>query len=493
MNTFKIGPTDDAYVFRTTPDRNFGDLSQLKVDLDTGFKKSYIRFDFSRVHIAAVEKAILRLYATDDSPSGGTFLTVTDSQWDEEHITFENAPPPDGVFLGTLSDIQKDNWYEIDITKAVTSKSPLTICILGIHEDPVMYGSKESEHSPEVLLTLKNTVPILSRGGHVEEIVASDDATIDLQAPDMNLGDDETLRVDVKDGMHNFLIKFDTTNIPQGQVKSAILKMYALNEEPAFGGTFVEVKNNNWNEKSLTWNNAPPSDGKVLGSLMEAEQGSWLDMDVTNAVIGGREVSFRVSSPHYLTAMYASRQSSHPPKLVVQYSPPDPLPEGFEVYEVNDSASILMDMRTKNFGQDETLRVDGQGGVYNSLLLFDLTGVEKGTVQEATLRLYAVDGSPSGGTFITTSNSDWEQNKVTWSSAPSADGTILETLGPVTPYRWYTLDLSKIVSDLGGKPLSIRIAPSHGNRCAYSSNLDPIGNKPQLLVKSDLFSGMERR
>merc|ERR1719291_1612483 len=493
MDTFKIGPTDDAFVVKTFSKRNYGDHVQLKVDLDNGFKKTYLRFDFSRVNIAAVRGVILRLYATDDSPSGGTFLTATDSHWDEEHITFENAPYPDGVFLGTLSDIKKDNWYEIEITKAVTRKGPLTICILGIHEDRVMYGSKESEHSPEVLLAMKKTVPNLSRGAQLKEIVASDDATVVLQDPDLNLGDDGTLRADARDGMSNFLLKFDAADVPRGQVKSAVLRIYALNEEPAFGGTFVESRNSGWDEGSVTWSNAPPSDGRVLGSLPEAERGSWLDLDVTNAVMGGSEVSFRVSSPHYLTAVYASRQSGHPPKLVVQYSPPDPVPEGFEVYEADGSASILMDAMAENFGRDETIRVDGHGGVYNSLLRFDLTPVERGTVEEATLRLYAVDGSPSGGTFITTSVSEWEQDDVTWSSAPRADGTVFGTLGPVVPYRWYDVDLSKIASDLGGEPLSVRITPSHGNRCAYSSNLDPKGNKPQLMIKANMFAGMDQR
>ena len=493
MNTFKIGPTDDAYVLKTNPDDSFGDDTMLEVDMSNGFKKSYLRFDFSRVHIAALEKAILRVYGMKDSSSGGTFLTVSDSQWDEESITFANSPPPDGQFLGTLGQIKQGHWYEIDITNAVTSKSPLTVCILGIHVDSVAYASKESDHSPEVLLTLSEMMPILSRGGHVTELVATDDATIVLKAPDMNLGDEDTLIADVDDGMHNFLIKFDASDIPRGLVKNAKLLVYALNEEPAFGGTFVEVKNNAWSELSVTWNNAPPSDGMVLGSLMEAEHGSWLELDVTNAVVGGSEISFRVSSPHYLSAVYASRSSNHPPKLIVQHSPPDPIPDGFEVYGASDATSILMDKSTRNFGRDETLRIDGHGGVYNSLLRFDLTPVEKGTVQEAVLRLYAVDGSPSGGTLVITSNTDWEQNRVSWFTAPRADGEVIVTMGPVTPYRWYQIDLSKIISELGGGPLSIRMTPSHGNRCAYASNLDPHGHKPQLLIKSDLFAWIQRK
>jgi hypothetical protein len=223
--------------------------------------------------------------------------------------------------------------------------------------------------------------------------------------------------------------------------------------------------------------------------LQEVEGGSWYDLDVTNAVVGGSSVSFRVSSPHSSIAEYGSKESSHKPKLIVQYSPADPAPEGFDVFNPTDDTSILMEFPQGNFGRDSQLKVDGSSGVYNTLLRFDLTPVERGTISEAILRLYALDGSPSGGTFIATSETEWSQYKVTWDTAPSADGIVLTTLGEVTPYSWYEIDVKELAQ--GGAPISIRIAPSHGNRCAYSSLEDPYGRKPQLLIKSDIFQDVE--
>jgi hypothetical protein len=491
-NAVKIGPTDDAFVFHDTADKNYGQHESLKVDLDTGVKTSYIRFDFSRVQIAAVESAKLRLYATDSSPSGGLFVSVTDSDWDEDTLTFENAPPADGEVVGMLDEVVEGNWYELDITPFVTESRPWTVCILGRHEDRVMYSSKEGEHSPELILNLLESVPLVSQDGRVAELIPSDDATIDLDRPDANFGGDVELRTDFDGGMRNILLKFDATGIPRGQVQSAILRLYATNDEPTFGGTFIEAADSDWNEQSVTWNNAPSSNGKVLGSLMEVEYGSWYDIDVTMAVIGGDPVTFRVSSPHSQAALYGSKESGdHQPRLIIQYSPPAPIPEDFDVYIPSDDASILMEKPTKNFGRDDRLRVDGYGGVYNSLLRFDLSSVEKGTVVKAMLRLYAVDGSPSGGTFVTTRNTDWSQYKVTWFTAPAADGDIIETMGEVVPYQWHEIDLAKIADDLGGGPLSIRIAPSHGQRVAFSSSEDRLGHLPQLLLQVDLFKGME--
>jgi hypothetical protein len=485
LNTLKIGPTDDSFVFMTTANKNYGRHTDLKVDLDNGQKKTFLRFDFSRVNIDAIQKATLRLFATDSSPSGGTLIKTSETEWSENSITYNNAPVPDGILIGTLDEAVEGSWVEIDITQAITESGPLSICILGNHEDRAAYSSKEGLHSPEIGLELQEIVPT---DGERMELLPTDDATIVLQQPNSNFGMNDKLQTDLRDGMRNFLLRFDASDIPQGQVDNAILRIYSQSQLPAFGGTFVEVSSK-WNEQTVTWNNAPPSDGKVLGSIMEVEGGSWYDVDVTAAVIGGGPVSFRVSSPHSTVAEYGSKESNHKPRMIVQYSPPDPVPDGFQVLNPTDDASILMDKPLQSFGMDGQLKVDGDSGVYNSLLRFDLTSIEVGSITQATLRLYALDGSPSGGTFISTQETEWSQYTVNWNSAPVANGAILATLGEVTPYKWYDIDVTEIAK--GGEPISIRIAPSHGNRCAYSSSEDVYGRVPQLMIKADLFEGME--
>mmetsp|Transcript_14493 Transcript_14493/g.29061 ORF Transcript_14493/g.29061 Transcript_14493/m.29061 type:complete len:1465 (-) Transcript_14493:99-4493(-) len=486
LNTLKIGPTDDAFVFFTTPNKNYGKHPYLKVDLDNGFKKSFLRFDFSRVNIASIDKAMLRLYATDSSPSGGAFIKTSDTNWNEGTITWNDAPIADGLMLGTFENVEEGNWYELDITEAITESGPLSIAIMGSHEDRVTYSSKDGPHSPEIALSIKEAIPA---EGEVKELFPTDDATISLLRENTNFGSESTLEIDAKDGLRNFLLRFDASDIPQGEVTQATLRIYAKNKEPAFGGTFVEVLNNNWKETTVTWDNAPSADGQILGSLMEIEGGSWYDVDVTTAIIGGRPVSFRVSSPHSSVGIYGSKESEHQPRLIVQYTPPEPTPEGAEIFHPTDDASILLENPSGNFGRDGQLKIDGGTGVFNSLLRFDLSSVEKGSVIKAILRLHAVDGSPSGGTLIQTKNTDWSQYTVTWADAPAADGEVITTLGEITPYQWYDIDVTKIAK--GGEPISIRIAPSHGNRCAFASKEDPFGRIPQLLVTADLFKGLQ--
>jgi hypothetical protein len=161
-NTVKIGPSNDAFIICTTGNMNYGQDVDLKMDMDEGYTKSYLRFDLSRVQIDAVVSAKLCLYATLSSPSGRMFITVPDSDWNEGTIMYNNAPPTDGIPLGMLDNVKAGKWYELDLTDAIARSGPLTICILGNHKDKVMYSSKDGPHSPEIALTLEEFVPLAS-------------------------------------------------------------------------------------------------------------------------------------------------------------------------------------------------------------------------------------------------------------------------------------------------------------------------------------------
>ena len=66
-----------------------------------------------------------------------------------------------------------------------------------------------------------------------------------------------------------------------------MLRVYIENEGPAFGGTFVDATNSQWDERSITWINAPYYDVKVLDLLMEVKQGSWYNLDVNSSLHQG--------------------------------------------------------------------------------------------------------------------------------------------------------------------------------------------------------------
>ena len=96
-------------------------------------------------------------------------------------------------------------------------------------------------------------------------------------------------------GMHGFLLEFDASKVPRGEVESASLSL-----------RMGDVRADTTGKHHLE--HAPPH--RVVGSIMED--------DVTSVVAGKSPVSFRVASLHIHKAVYASRESKYAPPFVMQ-------------------------------------------------------------------------------------------------------------------------------------------------------------------------------
>jgi hypothetical protein len=62
-------------------------------------------------------------------------------------------------------------------------------------------------------------------------------------------------------------------------ITKVILRLYALNSSEE--GGFVHVMNPNWDEKSISWSDAPESSGSPLTQIGEIIADTWIDADVT--------------------------------------------------------------------------------------------------------------------------------------------------------------------------------------------------------------------
>ena len=149
--------------------------------------------------------------------------------------------------------------------------------------------------------------------------VPTDDATVKADTPTSNSGIATTLMVDgspVKD----VLLKFAVTGIGSQSVKSAKLRLNCVDPSPA-GGTFRQVTDTSWTEKTVTWNNAPPAGATVVASLGSVAAGTTYEVDVTPLVQGDGVVSLRVSSSNANGADYSSKEGAAAPQLVVTLGP----------------------------------------------------------------------------------------------------------------------------------------------------------------------------
>lgn len=108
-----------------------------------------------------------------------------------------------------------------------------------------------------------------------------------------------------------------------------------------------------------------------------------------------------------------------------------------------------------------------------------IMGVGTGAVAKATLRLWATNGSSSGGDFYLVTDNAWSESTVTWDNAPAGDGGPVGSLGAVAAGRWYELDVSAVVT--GDGPISFRAASTNPDGADYASR-EHAGNLPAQLV-----------
>jgi len=106
-----------------------------------------------------------------------------------------------------------------------------------------------------------------------------------------------------------------------------------------------------------------------------------------------------------------------------------------------------------------------------------MTGINEQTVTNAKIRLYNTDAANAGGKFYHVSDDSWQEETVTWDTAPTADPTSLASLGAVSINTWYEVDVTSLIT--GDGTYSLRISDSTGG-ADYSSKEG--ANAPQLVL-----------
>lgn len=143
----------DAQVKSTSPATNYGTLTTVRLrGGDDGIHyRSHLRFSVTGL-AAPPSGARLRLWVTDASRSGGAVATTTDG-WAEETLTWATAPPATGPVLDSLDRVEAGTWAELDVSGAVTGNGVVQLVLSTTDTDSVIYGSRESTHPPQLVVT----------------------------------------------------------------------------------------------------------------------------------------------------------------------------------------------------------------------------------------------------------------------------------------------------------------------------------------------------
>jgi hypothetical protein len=135
-------------------------------------------------------------------------------------------------------------------------------------------------------------------------------------APTATHGSDLELRTG-SDGRTIFL-RFDVQGVT-GNVTSAKIVLMATNS--GGGGDAHVVLDDTWSETTLSHSNKPMPEAAILSSVPLASVGSAFEFDVTSAMIQNGLASFAITSTVVDGCAYASRESTTPPELVLEFSP----------------------------------------------------------------------------------------------------------------------------------------------------------------------------
>ena len=152
-----LRPVEDSYTRGGRfDDDNFGRENTLNIkqgNSESFSRRAYLNFRINNPQ--NVDAAVLRLYATRSRNDANITLFSTDNGWDEDTITWDNAPP-DGVVIDRVSMGPEDTYYEWDVSSYLVGEDRESVSFVlydeGRDNTLVNFSSSEGSNPPELKL-----------------------------------------------------------------------------------------------------------------------------------------------------------------------------------------------------------------------------------------------------------------------------------------------------------------------------------------------------
>lgn len=309
----------DASVNGRAPTRNYGGVRVLRVDAAPKVR-SYLRFNVRGLS-GPVLQATLWIYARTGSKKGYEVRGTRSRLWRERALTYRNAPPVYPV-AASSGPLRAGAWTKVDVTNLVARNGVVSIALTTSATTEIRLASREAEVSAPRLV-----VSTASMGTTIAPVA---DAYVNAQKPKANYGTVTKLRADGSPLIRSY-VRFDVAGL-SAPVTRATLRAYSVSSLKQ-GYDVHGVTDNTWDERTLTYANAPsPSSGTVASSA-QVSAGTWVTIDVTPLVDGNGSVSLALTTTSTTAASLDSREvSSYAPQLAIEtYSAPPPPAPGYTV------------------------------------------------------------------------------------------------------------------------------------------------------------------
>lgn len=150
--TLTFTPIADAYVISTSAAANYGTSTSLRMDASP-VTRTYLRFTVSGLNGAAVQSAVLRVYANSANTSGFSALTEVNNTWSESQITYSNAPAI-GSKINTSKAFVSGSWVSLDVSSYVKAAGTYSLVLTTASTTNTHLASREvSGKAPQLVVT----------------------------------------------------------------------------------------------------------------------------------------------------------------------------------------------------------------------------------------------------------------------------------------------------------------------------------------------------
>lgn len=151
-----------------------------------------------------------------------------------------------------------------------------------------------------------------------------------------------------------------------------------------------------------------------------------------------------------------------------------------------EDAQVKSSSPTKSYGSLNNLRLlNSTTQVIRTYLKFNITGVN-GPVQSAKIRLFAYDGSNSGGSIYTVSNvylntsTPWTEAGLNWQNAPTLGSAPLGAVGAVANGIWVEYDVTAAIQGNGTYSFGLT---SPSTNSIYFNSTEAAASQPLLVIE----------
>ncbi|MCG8603770.1 DNRLRE domain-containing protein, partial [bacterium] len=513
-------PTDDSFVRSSRPSRLYGDNDELRVRRSAkSIYLTYLKFKVAGLG-EAIRSAKLRLFVTSKSDQGGELYTASNDffgssqPWNEADLNYENAPELTAGPLADLGETVADETVELDVSSIVTRDGMYTFVLQNNSNDRAAYSSKEGVQPPELFIetlagqskpgdggdsnddkpkpianapVVHGFRPVTALPGSVVTITGSKFVGVtgvafnDVSTISFVADSPSQIRATVPFGASTG--KISVTNLAglgkssQDFVVPGPPSIVVFEPEQGLPGTAVTISGSNFaGLVSVTF------DG--ISANFQIDSNSQVTTEVpAEAQSGLIRVSNAIGSAASQTQFTVLADTSDSTDTT---DPTDPTDPNELTIELMEDSYVRSNRPARVVGSADELRVRRSSGAdYNSYLKFRVSGLSE-SVRKATLKLFVIDGSSSGGEIYSVSNSfkgstePWDEAKLNFENAPALDGGVLSSINRVEVGTFAEFDVTTAI--VGDGIYSFAISNDVNDLANFSSKEGEAA--PELIIET---------